>query len=187
MAPFVLASRSPRRRALLAAAGLTPELAAADVDETPLPGELPLAYGLRVATAKAMACPGERPVLAADTVVALDGAILAKADDRAHAEAMLAQLSGRTHVVHTAVVLDPRGLGGELLSDVVSTTVRFRALSAEEIRAYVATGEPMDKAGAYGIQGEGGALVAEVRGSYTNVVGLPLEETLRLLGLVGLR
>lgn len=166
---------------LLEGAGLTPHIVAPHVDEAILPGETPIAYGLRVATDKARAVEGE-VVLAADTVVALDGECLAKAADAEDAVRMLSQLAGRTHTVHTAVVVRA---GERLLFEVVSTTVRFRALTEREVRAYVATGEPMDKAGAYGIQGHGGALVAYVRGSYTNVVGLPLEETLALLRLVG--
>jgi septum formation protein len=181
---FVLASKSPRRRALLASVGLHPEIVAADADETPLPNEAPIPYAMRVAEAKARAIDaGDRAVLAADTVVALDGAILAKATDRSDAIRMLRQLSGRWHTVHTAVVLVR---GASRLAELVSTPVRFRELSDDEIARYVDTQEPMDKAGAYGIQGEGGALVAEVRGSYTNVVGLPLEETLRMLALMGL-
>ena len=167
---------------MLASVGLHPEIVAADVDETPLPGEAPIPYALRVATSKANAILDPRPVLAADTVVALDGRILAKAEDPDDAVRMIRELSGRWHAVHTAVVLR----GERTLSDLVTTEVRFRDLSDAEIRRYVDTREPMDKAGAYGIQGEGGALVAEVRGSYTNVVGLPLEETLRLLQLMGL-
>jgi septum formation protein len=182
---FVLASRSPRRRSLLASAGLHPEVVAADVDETPHPGEAPIPYAMRVAEVKARAVEANgRAVLAADTVVALDGEILGKATDRSDAIRMLRTLSGRWHTVHTAVVITT---GASVLSDLVSTPVRFRELSDEEIARYVDTQEPMDKAGAYGIQGEGGALVAEVRGSYTNVVGLPLEETLRLLALIGER
>lgn len=181
---FVLASASPRRRALLAQVGLTPEIAPAEVDETPLPGEAPMTYALRVATSKAAAGSHEgRVVLAADTVVALDGEIMQKAATAEEAVGMLERLAGRTHTVHTAVVV--RDDRGSATSDIVSTAVRFRALSPETIQRYVATKEPMDKAGAYGIQGGGGALVAEVRGSYTNVVGLPVEETLRLLRIAG--
>lgn len=178
---IVLASQSPRRRSLLEAAGVSIRVVVPAIDESMLSGELPIPYALRVATAKARAVEGEL-VLAADTVVALDREVLAKAADAEEAVAMLSRLSGRTHAVHTAVVLRA---GARELADVVSTTVRFRLLSEREIRAYVATGEPMDKAGAYGIQGAGGALVAEVEGSYTNVVGLPLEETLRLIALAG--
>ncbi len=180
----MLASRSPRRRTLLESVGLSFEIEAADIDETPLPGEPPIPYGLRVAEAKSRAVAAKgRAVLAADTVVALDGRILAKAEDAEDAARMLRALSGRWHTVHTAVVL---ARGPDTLFELVSSEVRFRALSDPEIARYLASGEPMDKAGAYGIQGEGGALVAEVRGSYTNVVGLPLEETLRLLALMGL-
>ncbi len=183
MAPFVLASASPRRRALLASAGLRPEVRPADVDETPRAAEAPVAYALRVALDKAAAVhvDGGPPVLAADTVVALDGACLGKGSDPDEARRMLRALSGRSHAVHTAVVVRAEVVH----CDVVTTEVRFRRLGEAEIERYVATGEPRDKAGAYGIQGEGGALVASVRGSYSNVVGLPLEETLRLLALVG--
>ncbi len=170
---------------LLEAAGIRISIVAPSIDESPRPGEDPIAYALRLAVEKARSVavrPAPAAVLAADTVVALDGEILAKAADEAEARSMLARLSGRTHVVHTAVAVIERE---RTLTDVVSTRVRFRALSEDEIARYVATGEPMDKAGAYGIQGAGGALVAAVEGSYTNVVGLPLEETLRLLSLMG--
>jgi len=163
---------------------LTPEIAPADVDETPDPAEAPMTYALRVASAKATAVLHKGAVvLAADTVVALEGEIMQKASSEAEAEAMLGRLSGRTHSVHTAVVV--RDAKGGLVSVVVSTTVRFRELHPAEIERYVASGEPMDKAGAYGIQGQGGALVADVQGSYTNVVGLPLEATLRMLRAAG--
>lgn len=180
---IVLASQSPRRRSLLESARVPLEIVVPAVDESPLPGEQPIPYALRVATAKARAVEGSI-VLAADTVVALDGVILAKATDPEDAVRMLSALSGRTHAVHTAVVVRA---GGRELSDVVTTRVRFRRLTEAEVRAYVASGEVMDKAGAYGIQSAGGALVAEVAGSYTNVVGLPLEETLALLRLAGAR
>jgi septum formation protein len=173
---------------LLASAGLVPEIVAADVDETPRAGEPPIAYALRVATDKARAVADARAILAADTVVALDGLCLGKPADRADARALLARLAGRTHVVHTAVVVAVGPAADKrLLLDVVSTEVRFRALAEHELDRYVATGEGDDKAGAYGIQGEGGALVAHLSGSYTNVVGLPLEQTLRLLALAGVR
>ena len=187
MATIVLASGSPRRRRLLRAAGVPIDIRPQDIDESVFEGEAPQTYALRVAQAKAAACvaPEGAAVLAADTVVALDDTILGKATDEDDAVRMLGELSGREHTVHTAVVL--RGPDGKVRSDLVSTYVRFRHLSPEEILRYVAGGEPMDKAGAYGIQGEGGALVAEVRGSYTNVVGLPLEETLTLLDEMGVR
>ena len=184
MTGFVLASRSPRRRDLLAAVGLSPVIMASDVDETPRPNEAPIPYGKRVAAEKAAACSAAEPVLAADTVVALGDKIFGKAPDIAAAVRMLKELSGRQHQVHTAVALRPAG-GGAIETIVVTTQVSFRTLSDSEIERYVATGEPMDKAGAYGIQGRGGALVSTVDGSYTNVVGLPVEETLALLAPLG--
>lgn len=183
MAKFVLASASPRRRELLARVGLYPDVRPADVDEAIHPAEPPVDYGLRVARDKAAAIGGEQPVLAADTVVELEGVSLGKAGSAAEAEAFLRRLSARTHRVHTAVVLRTPARSRDR---VVTTEVRFRDLSEAEIARYVATGEPMDKAGAYGIQGLGGALVAELRGSYSNVIGLPLEETLQLLSEEGL-
>ncbi|MFO0728059.1 MAG: Maf family protein [Myxococcota bacterium] len=183
MHAFALASASPRRRDLLLAAGLSFELAPQDVDESIHPGEAPIAYVLRVARKKAEAYDGGRTlVLSADTTVALDGEILAKAADDEEAVRFLRRLSGRTHRVHTAVVL--RKPGG-WVETIVTTDVRFRALSDAEIGRYVATGEPRDKAGAYGIQGFGGALIDAVHGSYTNVIGLPLEETLVMLREAG--
>lgn len=182
---FVLASASPRRRELLGSVGLRPRIEPSEMDETPEPGEPPLRYVQRVATEKALARAHTSPVLAADTVVALDGELLTKARDPAEAHAFLSRLSGRVHAVHTAVVVVAPG--GALHRRTVSSTVRFRRLEAAEIERYIASGESMDKAGAYGIQGQGGALVAEVHGSYSNVVGLPLEETLELLALVGIR
>lgn len=181
---LVLASASPRRAALLTSAGIPFIVRPADADETPLPGEDPASYVLRVARAKAATHPDPAAVvLAADTTVALDGAILGKPADDREAAVLLRRLSGRPHFVHTAVVL--RHPGGEECV-VVTTAVRFRALTDDDVARYVATGEPRDKAGAYGIQGHGGALVDRVQGSYTNVVGLPLSETLTLLRRVGL-
>lgn len=180
---LILASASPRRAALLRSAGVDFVVAPTAADETPLPGEDPRAYVRRVARAKAALAP-DRPALAADTTVALDRAMLGKPADPDEARAMLARLSGREHRVHTAVVLLA---GGRRWTRTVTTTVRFRVLTPADVDRYVATGEPLDKAGAYGIQGEGGALVARVSGSYTNVVGLPLAETLELLARAGLR
>jgi septum formation protein len=180
---FILASASPRRRALLTSAGVSFTVIPADTDETWLPGELPRAYVLRVARAKASAVAahysGAR-VLAADTTVAIEDRVLGKPVDAQHAAAMLGDLSGREHHVHTAVVLRD---GRHETHRIVTTRVRFRKLGLGDIQRYIDTGEPFDKAGGYGIQGEGGALVEVVHGSYTNVVGLPLLETLRLLGL----
>jgi septum formation protein len=187
-AQLLLASRSPRRADLLRTLGVSFAVIDVDIDERPQPDEDPAAYVARLARGKAragFATARERglPVLAADTTVVLDGAILGKPADAAAARDMLASLGGRAHQVLTGVaVIDVRG---DLQAAVVSTQVRFRALEAREIAAYVASGEPADKAGGYGIQGLGGALVAGIDGSYSNVVGLPLAETLALLTAVG--
>ncbi len=174
---WILASASPRRRDLLRAAGLEFEIIPAHVDESVLPGEPPRGYVRRVARAKANAVPGFR-VLAADTIVVLDGAILGKPADPEAARASLAALSGREHTVHTAVVVraDRR-----CVTQLCTTRVSFRRLSPHDIDTYLATREPYDKAGGYGIQGPGALLVDRLRGSYTNVMGLPLAETLALV------
>lgn len=184
MVDLILASNSPRRAWLLQCAGVAFRVVVAGVDETRHPGEAPEACALRLAQDKRDAVlrlvrPGV--VVAADTVVALDGDMLEKPHTPAEAKAMLMRLSGRTHQVHTGVAV-----GGPLrsLALTVTTEVTFRALSDGEMDRYVATGEPMDKAGGYGIQGDGGALVDTVRGSYTAVVGLPVRETLALLAAV---
>jgi len=180
-ASLLLASASPRRRWLLAALGVPFAVLAVDIDERPLPGEAPLAYASRLAAAKARAAHAHPDrgagtwVLGADTIVELDGAIFGKPVDAEDAAAMLTRLSARTHVVRTAVAL-LRPTGALADETVVTTEVGFRALDAATIGAYVATGEPLDKAGAYAIQGEGAHLVDRVVGSYTNVIGLPLPE-----------
>ena len=189
-----LASRSPRRRELLRQIGVTFEIIPlreaprypADVDETPRAGEAPDAYVLRVAREKAQAAVdimrvrrlAARPVLAADTTVVCDGAILGKPVDAAAAARMLELLAGRAHRVLTAVAVT--------VGDVIDTRssesqVWFRALSAEEIRRYVATGEPTDKAGAYAVQGCAAAFIIRIEGSYSGIMGLPLAETADLL------
>lgn len=181
---LVLASASPRRRDLLGQLGLRFTVAAADLDETPRPGEAPEAYVLRLAREKAQAVAARFPgawVLAADTTVVLGMELLGKPRDEAEARDMLSRLSGRTHEVHTGVAI--AGRADEAL--VVRTRVTFRALSAGEIAWYAGTGEPLDKAGAYAIQGKGGFLVAAIEGSPTNVIGLPLGETLALLQRAG--
>ncbi len=178
---LILASASPRRRSLLASAGVAFEVRPADVDEGVLPGEPPRLYARRVARDKARAVEGHF-VLAADTVVAMDGVVLGKPADHEEACRTLETLSGRTHTVYTAVALR---VGRRLHERICATQVRFRALTGPEIAAYVDTGEPFDKAGGYGIQGHGGALVDHLRGSYTNVIGLPLRETLALLARFG--
>jgi septum formation protein len=181
--PLVLASASPRRRALLEQAGLT--FAVHPVEEAEGPcaeGADPRAHALASAEAKARAGSLARPdalVLGADTVVALDGRALGKPADRADARRMLLALSGRTHEVHTGVAL---AQGGEVLvTDAVTTRVTFRDLSTDEVEAYLATGEALDKAGAYGIQGRAALLVRAIDGCYFNVVGLPLSRTWELL------
>ncbi|HEX8439029.1 Maf family protein [Archangium sp.] len=183
---LVLASASPRRRELLGQLGLSFEVSAADIDETPHPGESATAYVLRLAQEKARVVAARAPgawVLAADTTVALGDELFGKPRDAAEAREMLGRLSGRTHEVQTGVAL--AGPTGEH-STVVRTHVTFRRLSAGEIAWYAGTGEPLDKAGSYAIQGKGGFLVASVEGSPTNVIGLPLGETLELLARAGL-
>ncbi|MBT1444118.1 septum formation inhibitor Maf [Shewanella sp. JM162201] len=191
---LILASQSPRRKELLAQAGLGVanfrfERVNPDIDESALEGETPSAYVGRLALEKARAglalCSEfESPVvLGSDTIVVLDGALLGKPADKAEAAAMLRALSGRRHEVLTAVALTD---GSRALCDTVTTKVQFAALSEGDILAYVDSGEPMDKAGAYGIQGLGGVFVEAIDGSYSAVVGLPLVETRRLLAQFGL-
>jgi septum formation protein len=178
---LVLASGSPRRGALLELLQVPFEVVPADIDESPLRGESPRDHVMRVVAAKAAVVRRQRPhavVLAADTTVDLDGHILGKPVDADEAKAMLRALSGREHLVHTAVEC-----AGE--QRLVSTVVVFDVLGSGEIARYVRSGEPLDKAGAYAIQGAGAAFVLEVRGSVTNVVGLPLAETRRLLRAAG--
>lgn len=174
---LVLASSSPRRRALLEEIGARFEVVAQEIDEAAMPGEPPRSYARRVAAAKARAVRLVRPgkwLLAADTVVEIDGDILGKPADAAAARLMLSRLSGRTHRVLTAVVLMAPD-DTVHVDEVVTSRVRFRAMETHEIEAYVATREPFDKAGAYAVQGIGGGFVDSIRGSYSSVVGLPLE------------
>ena len=188
--PIYLASRSPRRQELLAQIGVKFEVVEADVDESVADGESPRAYVERLARAKAEA--GWRrverdnlpraPVLGADTTVAVDGRILGKPADGREAAEMLAALSGRLHEVLTAVAVKH---ASRLESAVSVSEVRFKTLTKEEIARYVATGECHDKAGAYGIQGNAARFVAELRGSFSGVVGLPLYETAQLLERIG--
>ena len=183
-----LASGSPRRRELLQQIGVPFRVVGAAVDEAVWSGEVPAAYVARLAAAKAElgwernrdAIDG--PVLAADTSVVLDAKILGKPADREEAEAMLRQLSGRTHEVLTAVAL--RTVDG-LRSRISRSEVTFRRIAAAEARAYWDTGEPCDKAGAYAIQGRAAVFIAELRGSYSGVMGLPLFETAELLSEAG--
>jgi septum formation protein len=204
VADVYLASRSPRRRELLKQIGvrfepLITRLAAPrgpDVDELQHAGESPDVYVERIAREKAefalkvlgMRSMLVRPVLSADTVVILDGAILGKPADAAEAAAFLRQLSGTTHEVRTSVaVAQAIGHKTKLVQRTSISTVKFKALTDDEITAYVATGEPMDKAGAYGIQGYAGLFVERLEGSYTGVMGLPLFETAELLRQAGIK
>jgi septum formation protein len=175
---LILASGSPRRRDFLAALGIAFEVRVTDIDETPLSGEQPVDFVARLAREKAQGIDlPDAWVLAADTAVVVDGEILGKPSDEAEACAMLMRLSGRWHEVWTGFSLYRRATG-ELSTKTVCTKVRFLTLTPELCRAYVRTGEPLDKAGAYGIQGKGCFLVPEISGSYTNVVGLPMTEVL---------
>jgi septum formation protein len=188
---LVLASQSPRRRELLLSLGLDADVRPARTDEAVRPGEPAPAYVRRVAREKAHAVPavpGE-VVLAADTAVVLGSEVLGKPSGPDDARRMLRALSGRTHVVLTGVHgLRPAAAGVPGAEDaaLVSTAVRFATLSDAQVDWYAATGEPLDKAGAYAIQGLGGAFVRGVAGSVSNVVGLPLAETLALLGRLGI-
>jgi septum formation protein len=177
---LVLASRSPRRAELLAAAGIEFSVRAADVDETPLPEENPEHYVVRVAEAKAgaVALGDDEIVLAADTTVVLAGEIMGKPMDPADAMRMLTALSSQRHEVITAVCLRN---SHRTITDLSSTAVWFAPLSVGEIQWYVASGEPMDKAGAYGIQGLASRFIDRIEGSYTNVVGLPVARVYQLL------
>jgi septum formation protein len=183
-----LASASPRRSELLRQIGVPFEVRPAHINEEPLANEAPEAYVCRLAAAKAEAVwaglpqAERRPVLAADTAVVLDGALLGKPGDEAEAERMLERLSGRSHRVLTAVAL--RSAAGSE-TGLSASEVRFRATTPAERRAYCATGEPFDKAGGYGIQGHAAVFVEELRGSYSGVVGLPLHETAALLKSAG--
>jgi septum formation protein len=179
---LVLASQSPRRRELLAQLGVALEVRPAHADESQAPGEAPRAYVLRVARDKARAVAGD-VVLAADTAVVLGDEVLGKPADAADARRMLVALSGTVHEVLTAVVV--RRAPALEVDAVVATRVRFASLSPAEVDWYVGTGEPLDKAGAYAIQGAGGAFVLSVEGSVSNVVGLPLAETAALLRRAG--
>jgi septum formation protein len=184
---LVLASASPRRLELLRQIGIEPdEVLPSDADETPHPGELPAAYAARTAAAKATAAAARRPgalVLAADTVVARGRRILPKAETEAAARWCLELLSGAAHRVHTAVTLVAPGARPR--SRLVSARVTFKRLSAEDINAYLASGEWRGKAGGYAIQGLAGRFVRDLRGSYSAVVGLPLYETWSLLDGIG--
>ena len=185
---LVLASASPRRRELLAGLELAFTVRPVDLDETPLPDEEPGAYVFRLAREKAAARAGiSELVLAADTTVVLDGDILGKPVDVLDARRMLGRIAGREHTVLTGVALHERRGGGEIrqVSTVASSRVRMAAMTERQIAWYAATGEPLDKAGSYAVQGLGALFVEEVFGNYTNVVGLPLPATYRLFAELG--
>lgn len=182
---LILASASPRRRELLTQAGYAFSVAAADVDETPRHGESPAAYVQRLAEEKAAAVLARHSgdglaliVLGADTTVVLDGEILAKPDDAAHARAMLRRLSGRVHQVLTGIAV---ATGAGIRSGFETTSVTFAEIPAAELEFYCATAEPMDKAGAYGIQGYAARWIPRIEGDYFNVMGLPIARVVRMI------
>jgi septum formation protein len=180
----VLASRSPRRIELISQLGVTAEVVPADIDETPLPGEEPVAYVKRLASSKARAVQERLGtdvfVLGADTTVDLDGVIFGQPDDESEARRMLKALSARTHRVHTGVAVIGPDRSESL---VVTSLVTFEPVTDALLDWYIGTGEWQGKAGSYAIQGLGGTLVASTRGSMSNIIGLPLQETARLLGI----
>jgi len=184
----ILASASPRRLALLQQIGISAEVCPADFDEVSGAAvqaeDVVLANAVGKCKAVVKIKGDELPVIAADTVVVAEGVILGKPQDAEDAVKMLRQLSGKTHKVMTGIAVS---YAGELLAEVCETKVVFRELSDEEILQYVATGEPLDKAGAYGIQGKGAILVEKIDGCYNNVVGLPLTRTQLILAKLGVR
>ena len=183
----VLASASPRRRQLLDLIGITHEVRPANIDETMRPRETPRRHAERLAREKASAVAERDPdliTIAADTIVVVNRKVLGKPRDADDAARMLALLSGREHVVTTAVAVSR---GKKLRSAVEEVRVKFRRLRDDEIEAYIATGEPMDKAGAYGIQGYGATIVERIEGDYFAVMGLPIVRLIGLLRDVGVR
>ena len=184
---IILASASPRRRDLLRLVGIPHEVRPAEIDEAPLDGEEPAAHAERLATEKALAVARHSPeavTIGADTIVVVEGRILGKPSDEADAARMLRMLSGRTHTVYTAVAA---ARGGRVEAEVEQVAVTFRDLDDREIARYIATGEPMDKAGAYGIQGFGATIVERIEGDYFAVMGLALVRVIRLLARLGVR
>ena len=180
----LLGSSSPRRRELLEQLGVEFDVSGPDIDETPHDGETPVDYVRRLAVEKSLALvtDADTLVITADTTVDLGGEILAKPLDADDARSMLRKLSARTHRVHTGVAVR---LGDDVRSEVVTSLVTFTPLTASTIDWYVGTGEPLDKAGGYAIQGAGGVFVQRVRGSVSNVVGLPLHTVARLAAELG--
>lgn len=186
--PLVLGSNSPRRRDLLTASGFAFEVSVPDIDERALRGESAEAQARRLALEKARVVAGrsarEACVLAADTLVVVDADVLGKPRDVDEAVEMMLRIQGRTHRVLTGFALVVRALGVEE-HGVVESEVRMHPVDRETARAYARTGEPLDKAGAYAAQGEGGRFVAEIRGSRTNVIGLPMETVIAQLAKLG--
>ena len=181
----ILASASPRRRELLTLVGIPHEVRPADIDETYLDGEIPREHALRLAREKAeRAREPDAVVIGSDTIVVVDGEVLGKPATDDDALRMLRRLGGRSHTVITAVAVAWKG---RILADAETVDVTFHPLSDDEIRGYIATREPMDKAGAYGIQGFGATIVARVDGDYFAVMGLPLQRMVRLMRELGLR
>lgn len=184
---IILASASPRRVELLHSAGIVFEVRPGEIDETYLEGEAPEAHALRLAREKARAVAGTgqgRFFIGADTIVVIDGEVMGKPSDAADAERMLVKLSGAVHEVVTGYCVYDKETGREV-SDAVRTLVHFKPLRPDEIGAYIATGCPFDKAGAYAIQGNAAYMIRKIEGSYTNVVGLPLCEVVEALRSLG--
>jgi septum formation protein len=183
---LILASASPRRKELLAQINISATIHPVDLDETPFPDEKPIDYVQRIAAEKSALCAAilgtDLPVLAADTAVINKGRILGKPKDEQDGIAMLTTLSGRVHEVYTAISLR----GKQHWQAVCVSEVTFRSLSKAEIKSYWQTGEPLDKAGAYAIQGLGSIFVTSINGSFSGVVGLPLYETAELLAKEGI-
>ena len=188
LTPLILASASPRRRELLTTAGVVFSIVPSRTTEEVWPAEAPKDYVLRVAEEKAREVATRHPqawILAADTIVEIDGKILGKPRDVADGSRMLQLLSGRSHHVMTAFII-LHAERQETTRQLVTSTVTFKTLSEAQITSYLATGEPTDKAGAYAVQGLGGDLVQGVTDSYTNVVGLPMDEVLTALHTLGI-
>lgn len=186
---LILASASPRRRELLASVRLTFEVEASSVEELQRQGEAPETYVRRLAEDKAREVASRHPdawVIAADTIVFIDGAILEKPRDHEDAVRMLSRIAGRVHEVFTGLTLT-NGATDRSYTTVVTTRVKMLNLSPDEIEWYASTGEPMDKAGAYAVQGIGAMFIQSIDGSYTNVVGLPLAELFEMMKTAGLR
>jgi septum formation protein len=185
--PFILASASPRREELLRSVGLTFKIIPADVDETYLKGESPRVHVRRLSNDKASVIANQYPkalVLGADTIVVIDGLILGKPKNKKQAREMLERLSGRKHTVFTGFTIACID-SGISKTRVVQSAVQFKKISPEEMKWYINGDEPYDKAGGYAVQGMGAYFISAIRGSYTNVIGLPLCETLEELKIIG--